>query len=167
MAQQAILAQQRRRHAQAAEANGFMTTQKGVNPRLTIIQALEENKDRLYELFDLWDEDRDGRLDEREFRRGLKQLGIKPTLAAYHNFLEETDYDQTGEVTLEKIERLLKLKAKELTAPEVRAWSDFTFLSVVSTIKEVLNGDGIQTLLYLTLVIIFQVRALTCTWVWS
>ena len=67
MAQQAILAQQRRRHAQAAEANGFMTTQKGVNPRLTIIQALEENKDRLYELFDLWDEDRDGRLDEREF----------------------------------------------------------------------------------------------------
>lgn len=157
----AIFAVQRSRKNEAvAEASGFLSEQKAVAPNLSVAAALEANKDRLYILFDLWDEDHDGQLNEREFRRALKQLGIRPTMAAFHNFLQEADFDGDGCISLEDIELLLEARRQEEAKRRRQGTSVATEVhklrSAAGQIQDFFNLDTVQTVLYLIVVVLFQ-----------
>ena len=58
MAQQAILAAQRRRHDDAAQAQGFLRLRRRKKPK-NLNEALAAEEARLLDLFHMWDEDGD------------------------------------------------------------------------------------------------------------
>ena len=158
----AIIAVQRakRRQEVAAEASGFLTEQTATAPHLSVAEALEANKDRLYILFDLWDEDRNGQLNEREFRRALTQLGIRPTMAAFHNFLQEADFDGDGMISLEDIELLLEARREEAERQRRQSTTVATKVHTLRTaaarLQAFVNLDSVQTVLYVCAVVVFQ-----------
>lgn len=162
MAQQQILAAQRRRNEKAAEAGGFLTEQKRVPITTSVAEALEANKDRIYELFDLWDEDRNGTINEREFRRALKQLGIQPTMAAFHNFLSDADFDGDGEISLQDIELLLAERRQKDSFNKQQALRSRrrdkmqALRKFASWLHGFMNSTTVQTLMYLIIVTCFQ-----------
>ena len=65
MAQQAILAAQRRRN-QAAESPGARSDSPTVHVASSLLHSLQQQKDRVYQLFAIWDEDGNGTIDEHE-----------------------------------------------------------------------------------------------------
>ena len=97
MAQQMILAAQKRRTAlDQAESSGFLARRRRKKldaKQGALRQALSEQSERLAQLFDLWDEDGNGEIDEKEFRRALRMLGLKPNPQDFTTFLSEIDED--------------------------------------------------------------------------
>ena len=72
MAQQLILAAAKRRQKlDMAESSGFLQNRRRKKldaKQGALRQALAEQKERLSQLFDLWDEDGNGEIDEKEVR---------------------------------------------------------------------------------------------------
>ena len=111
MAQQAFLAQQQRRKLEKSGTQylgahlagdtsssfvGLASAKCKLTPREQIRLALCNDKDRLEGLFEVWDENGDGELSEKEFRRAVKLLGVKASKAAVAQFLAQHDLNANG-----------------------------------------------------------------------
>ena len=109
MAQQAILAAADRRRGAAAEAAGFIQNGRRRKPKKTddLREVLYPYQERLYGLFDLWDEDGDGTIDPSEFKRALRMIGVKPTPGAFKRFCDMCDTDHSGNIDLQELQQVL------------------------------------------------------------
>ena len=158
MALQAILAQQRRRNASDHRADNLGATVgaglKASPSSLTIRHALKLKSDDLYHLFSIWDEDGNGRIDERELKRALKMLGVKYADDEFRAFFELVDRDGSGDIDHEELIALLEADEPEVEAePPPPAGS---LLRRAGQVLDFLNTTSVQTVLYLAFVFIFQ-----------
>jgi hypothetical protein len=135
MAQQAFLARQRRKLEPQAtqklnahlvgEASSFVRRSSSVDlqltPREQIRLALCNDKDRLEALFQVWDENGDGQLSEKEFHRAVKLLGVKAPKAAVAQFLAQHDLNANGAFSFDELLRVVnKLEQQPPQAPKKR-----------------------------------------------
>ena len=68
--------------------------------------ALAAQKERLYSLFELWDNDGNG-LDVDEFRRAIKMLRLKPSQRDISDFIREADTDDSGTLDIKEIRHMI------------------------------------------------------------
>jgi len=160
MAQQMILAAQKRRNTQdAAEAMGFVQQGGRRRGKLdakqgALRQALAQQRERLTQLFDLWDEDGNGEIDEKEFRRALRMLGLKPAPQDFTAFMALADGDGSGSIDLEELKELLDntppLEGPPPSPP--RAWP----IRICSMVYQFFASTAVQTFIYFIFVLVFQ-----------
>ena len=158
MAQQLILAAAKRRaKLDMAESSGFLQNRRRKKldaKQGALRQALAEQKERLGQLFDLWDEDGNGEIDEKEFRRAIRMLGLKPSPADFVSFLAECDGDGSGNISLQELQELLE----NTPPPEPPPPPPPKPLPIRLCFKvyELLTTNIVQTALYLVFVLQFM-----------
>ncbi|MEC8494554.1 MAG: EF-hand domain-containing protein, partial [Planctomycetota bacterium] len=63
---------------------------------------------RVVELFRQWDDDDTGQIEKKEFRRGMKELGLTVSKAQLDELFSAWDKDKTGFITIEELQKLLR-----------------------------------------------------------
>ena len=76
--------------------------------------ALSRNAVRVIDLFREWDDDGTGTVDKKEFRRGMKELGLEVPKAEVNALFEAMDPDGSGKLSLAE----LKTHTQVLPAPQ-------------------------------------------------
>mmetsp|Transcript_45103 Transcript_45103/g.118274 ORF Transcript_45103/g.118274 Transcript_45103/m.118274 type:complete len:406 (-) Transcript_45103:439-1656(-) len=77
--------------------------------RFSLRDALARSVSRICEIFGAWDEDGNGMVDEREFRRAVWSLGFSDVPQKHINAVfREFDEDRSGEISRQEIERRLR-----------------------------------------------------------
>ena len=193
MAQQAFLARQRRiwdeeatpkkRRPRTGHFGSFLHV-KNEEPLVALREALYESRDRLTNLFELWDEDENGTLSRVEFRRAVKILQCRQTKDEIDAFFDILDTDQDG--TLSRAELMAVIREKgdssietpneapptEATPPAadepnigtIQGCKRCTF-KVIRSVYAIASSVTVQTLMYFAFVFIVQmlVRSLRST----
>ena len=159
MAQQMILkAHQRRRAASVAAANlggGASFVNKDADLRsLSFALALKEHSKKLYSLFSLWDEDGNGYIDEVEFQRAVKMLGLKFSKGDFEAFCKMCNGGVRGSITLEKLTAVLESTPDYV--PKSEGPPPSLLVRLMKGVYDFLSLLSMQTLLYFAFVIIFQ-----------
>lgn len=153
MAHQAILAADRRRKKEAADAANLVppVERAGVGQE-AILKALKSQRWKLGKMFEMWDHDGNGSIDKSEFRSALLMLGLKPTPRDLQEFFDQFDQETHAEgVTLEDIFELLdQQEGDKDDAPKS------LLLRLVYGFYDLINTMAVQTTLYLAVVVTFQ-----------
>ena len=107
-----MAAQRRRRQKQEEESNDLGLSEDNGSQSLAatdnimqLRQALKAKSSQLYKLFSIWDEDGDGSIDEREFGRAMRMLGLQP---AKEDFAAFCKLFTNGEVRLDELTTLIE-----------------------------------------------------------
>ena len=161
MAQQAILAAAERRRTETADAHGFLRRRHHKGKRRTMAEALALEEQRLFELFEMWDEDGDGEISMTEFRRAIKLLGHKVGKDDFDAFCARCDSNNSGTLDLDEIRQMLEEERKQKA--ELAASADLQANQVRPPVERlvcsawaVINSTACQSLLYACVVIVFQ-----------
>ena len=64
---------------------------------------LKHHSDDLVQLFRKWDLDDNGSVDRREFRRGLRAVGIVAPIVEMNQLFDEMDADKSGTIDLDEL----------------------------------------------------------------
>ena len=160
MALQAILAQQRRnRDGANAAANlggSFSGRSGGASAStLSLRAALKAKSPELYKLFGIWDEDGNGAIDEKEFRRAVRMLGLKCDPDDFKQLCEMCDKDGSGDIDLDELIELLEEDIEEEPEEEPEAPRPL-LIRCANGLLDILNTTSVQTVMYLIFVFIFQ-----------
>ena len=107
-------------------------------------ELLIANSDRLLRIFKEWDENGDGQISVKEFRRALPMLGIRATRQEVDVLFESFDQDGSGAITFAELSRLLDA-GQEIDAPPPRKRP--LPLRVVGGLLAVFNFTSTQTLM--------------------
>jgi hypothetical protein len=189
MAQQAFLARQRRiwdeeaapkkRRPRTVTGHFHSFLRKNERPHDALKAALFESRDRLTNLFELWDEDDNGQLSRIEFRRAAKILGCRQTKEELDAFFDIVDTNQDG--TLSYAELMDVVSEPELSSimPPTEApppaddepnigrvpGCKRCTLKVIRTVYAFASSVTVQTLMYFAFVYIVQmlVRSMRST----
>ena len=76
--------------------------------RYALRDALVRSASRVIDLFRKWDEDGDGTVDKKEFRKALRQCGFDAPLDAMNELFEEMDSSGDGKVDFKEMNRVLR-----------------------------------------------------------
>ena len=68
---------------------------------------------RVIELFRQWDDDGTGKIERKEFRRGMKELGLNASDAQLDELFDMWDPDKSGVLTIDELQKLLRRGAAE------------------------------------------------------
>ena len=74
---------------------------------------------RVIDLFREWDDDESGTVTKKEFRMGMKQLGVDFPKAAMDDLFNEWDPDGSGELSLREITKQLR-RGNDVTLPSTK-----------------------------------------------
>ena len=135
MAQQAFLAQQRRRREHEGAHTRVFLKKRGPRkpwPPPRIVERMYGEYDRLGQLFDIWDADGDGVLTKDEFKRALMMIGIKATPEEVDDFYEKYDLNQDGSLSLDEILILIRAASDEMDRRARRSPTPTPALETVS-----------------------------------
>ena len=92
---------------------------KLLDPNATVqeqlLAALDEHLARVIELFRAWDENGDGNVSKKEFRRGLKLFGLSATTKEMDELFDEFDASGDEEIQFRELSRMIKAAAKKHT----------------------------------------------------
>ena len=121
-------------------------------------QALKSKSADMYRLFQIWDEDGDGTIDDSEFVRAIKMLGLRVSPGDYSSLCRICNVGASGEgISLEEITRIIE------TTPEERKSSSMKQEAPRGLCVRLLSGcwwligtTGSQTVLYFIFVFIFN-----------
>ena len=122
-----------------------------------VVQGIDSHRhDRLFKLFRMWDTDGSGTVDEKEFMRAMKMLGLKATTEDFRAFVKKVDKDGSGSLDINEIAQLLQ-ESKILPVGSSFKRHAKRPLAVRALIGayEVLNLNVVQCILYMAFVVIF------------
>ena len=89
-----------------------------------LADVLEQRKMAPVELIKAWDDDGDGKIQSKEFRKHVRAMGVETTDSELNALFEAIDADGSGELTFTEIKRLpailQKLKDGDRPAPPRR-----------------------------------------------
>lgn len=77
-------------------------------------EALIANSVRVIDLFREWDDDGSGNITKKEWRRAMNELGLRVDLEEIDLLFDGFDPDDSGQISLEELNSLLKRNAKVL-----------------------------------------------------
>ena len=83
--------------------------------------ALVAKAVRVVDLFREWDDDESGTVTKKEFRQGMKQLGLDYPKQAMDELFDEWDPDKSGELELKELSKQLRRGADITIAKELQA----------------------------------------------
>jgi len=69
---------------------------------------LKTNASKVMSLFHTWDEDGNGAVDKKEFRRAMRALGLQAPAAQVDAIFDEFDVDSGGSIEFRELNRLLR-----------------------------------------------------------
>ena len=80
--------------------------------------ALKANATRIIDLFKEWDEDGDGTVSKKEFRRAVPMLGLDPvpSKADIDALFDQWDPDGSGNIDYKELNKILRKSAERLDA---------------------------------------------------
>lgn len=81
--------------------------------------ALRQNLTRVSELFQAWDENQDGKVSKREFRRAVKLLGLSASKADVDSLFDSFDPDGSGTIEFKEINAMLRTREEKKPLPTV------------------------------------------------
>jgi len=61
----------------------------------------------IVKLFDEWDDDDSGKIEKKEFRKGMKMLGLTASKKQLEDLFDSWDGDKTGSITIEELKVML------------------------------------------------------------
>lgn len=73
---------------------------------------LKSNANKVMSLFTAWDEDGDGEVDKREFKRAMKALGLLAPARQVDALFDEFDHDGGGRIEFKELNRCLRQGSK-------------------------------------------------------
>lgn len=108
---------------------------------------------RLYQTWEIFDNDDEAGLSEQEFRRALKLLGIKVTTAEWNALITEFDTNADGDFDKDELKAMIELPI----ADEDDGSANHTpLVRCLLAANSLLQTVGVQTMLYLAFVCVFQ-----------
>ena len=69
---------------------------------------LSQKAVRVIDLFRQWDDDGTGKIEKKEFRRGMKELGLHVSDAQLDELFDSWDPDKSGVLTHDELQKLLR-----------------------------------------------------------
>jgi len=100
-------------------ARAWLEEQRGrLGQSLPWMKALVQNRAKVVALFELFDENCDGVLTKREFRRGVLRLGINAKDTELNALFERFDIDGDGRLVVSELDTLLEALEEEIEAAE-------------------------------------------------
>ena len=69
---------------------------------------LSQRAVRVIELFRQWDDDGTGKIEKKEFRIGMKELGLNVSKALMNELFDSWYKDKSGIITIEELQKLLR-----------------------------------------------------------
>ena len=153
-----------RESSTAAASLGSRGKNKEFKPGNTLRRALKEQSAQLYKLFGIWDEDASGAIDEKEFRRAVRMLGLRCNDDDFKTFCSMCDKDNSGDIDLDELINLLEEPCSDDDdddddggggAGKARRWRNPVACCCRGALW-LLNTTGVQTFLYLAFVFVFQ-----------
>ena len=95
----------------------LLTSPRRAAPRLQPVQeqlreVLTANAVRVIDLFREWDEDQDGTVSKKEFRRAMPLLGLEVPRAEVDALFDSWDPDGSGSLTLKELDKKLRRGAE-------------------------------------------------------
>ena len=80
----------------------------------TLARAIKKNAIRVVDLFQDWDEDRDGAISKKEFRQGLANTGIGATSDEIDALFNRWDKDGSGSIDYNELNKALRKRMANL-----------------------------------------------------
>ena len=79
-------------------------------------EALALNATRVIDLFKEWDEDGDGNVSKKEFRRAVPMLGLdpEPSKTDIDSLFDQWDPDESGSIDYKELNKILRKSAEGL-----------------------------------------------------
>ena len=84
-----------------------------------LVKALQQNSVRVIDLFREWDEDADGLVDKKEFRKAIAALGYDAPSADINAVFAAFDEDGSGKIEYGELQRALALDEPPPVAPKL------------------------------------------------
>ena len=81
--------------------------------------ALSQNLTRVKELFEAWDENGDGKVSKREFRRAVALLGLRAPKKDVDDLFDSFDPDSSGTIEFREINAMLRQREEKKPLPVV------------------------------------------------
>ena len=164
MAQQAILAAKRRKIGAAGVLGGVSfgisrRDGKNIQQKVQLLMAvLYEERHRLSELFGLWDDDGDGLLSEKEFKRGVRMLvGRNPSHQEWKHLMACFDGNSSGGFEFHEFQKMITSSVEaEKAEAEEKLRHQPPAVRALRAAYAFINTTTVQTLMYFAIVIIFQ-----------
>ena len=174
MAQQAILAAHRRRRKakggafSTSDGNAPVREKSRFNPLLSNEEkvkvmelrcALKDNSNRLHNLFQIWDEDGSGEVNETEFANMCRMLGIKTEGKQLKTLMKMCDLNGGGTIALKELMQVVEDTpgARDMDMGEASdAEKRNILVRGLQGLYRFINTTVVQSLLYFSFVIIFQ-----------
>jgi len=110
---------------------------KGIQEQIR--DALTHNAVRVIDLFHSWDEDGDGTVSKKEFRKALPMLGIQVAKAEVDALFDSWDPDGSGQLELKELNKLLR-RGNVVVELKNALMQNEEVLAALLDIAE--NGDG-------------------------
>ena len=63
---------------------------------------------RVIDLFRQWDDDGTGKIEKKEFRRGMKELGLSVSAKQLNELFDMWDPDRSGVITIKELQQMLR-----------------------------------------------------------
>lgn len=113
--------------------------------------TLLDNSIKIFQLFELWDEDGSGSINLNEFKRALRMLGIKGNASEVEDLFTMFDRDGSGEVNLTELKRGLEEPDDVAHGPPPHV-----ILKGIYSAWDALIWTPTQACLYMVFVIVFN-----------
>ena len=164
MAHQAILAAHARRRKEAEadkdglggrEAPSLAIEQETKAKVMELRQALKAKSADMYRLFQIWDEDGDGSIDDKEFVRAMKMLGLHISSEDFDDFCRVCRVGTEAGISLEEITDIIESTPEPAKTSE-SAESSNLLLRLFKMVYWVIGTVGGQSALYFVFVLIFN-----------
>lgn len=82
-----------------------------------LLHALDEHMARTIDLFHAWDEDGDGFVSRREFRRGMLLFGLKADRKSIDDLFNRFDPSGDGEISFKELSSLIRSVSSQFRSP--------------------------------------------------
>jgi len=77
-----------------------------------ILSRLRKHAVRVIDIFRAWDEDRDGLVSRKEFRKAIAVLGLEASREDIDAVFDSLDYDGSGCLDYAELKKALRMKSR-------------------------------------------------------
>ena len=112
----------------------------------TLARALKTSAVKVMDLFKDWDEDGNGSISKKEFRRAMRGLGVEGTNQDHDDLFDKWDVDRSGELDYNEISKALRSAQGTITAADLKNDPDGKFSVINARLIGNKKADSIKAM---------------------
>lgn len=127
-----------------SSGNGGVTPMQRIEN--TLARALKTSAVKVMDLFKDWDEDGNGSISKKEFRRAMRGLGVEGTNQDHDELFDKWDVDGSGELDYNEISKALRSAQGTITASDLKNDPEGKFSAINARLIGNKKADSIKAM---------------------